>query len=149
MRAPLLSLALLVLAGCRPAPQPLRYGGDACAHCRMTVSDPRFGAELVGETGKTYPCDAVECLAAFVQAHPEVAAHSLWVTPSDAPGTLIPVEAAFFGRGPSVRSPMGAGLAAFSTGAARDAALAGEGEALDWAGVLARVREDAAHVPLP
>jgi copper chaperone NosL len=148
MRAAL--LALLALAGCRPAPQPLRYGEDACAHCRMTVSDPRFGAELVATTGKTYPFDAVECLAAFVQAHPEIEVHSLWVTPSDAPETLIPVEDAFFAHSPAVRSPMGAGLAAFSTAAARDAVLAGEGEALDWAGVLVRVSEEkTAHVHLP
>jgi copper chaperone NosL len=149
MRASALVLALALLGGCRPEPVPLRYGEDACAHCRMTVSDPRFGAELVAATGRTYPFDAVECLAAFVQAHPEVEVHSLWVVPSDAPGTLVHVEDAFFARSPAVRSPMGAGLIAFSTAAARDAALAGEGEALDWAGVLVRVSEDAPHAHLP
>ena len=35
-------VALVLLAGCQPEPRAIRYGEDACAHCKMTVSDDRF-----------------------------------------------------------------------------------------------------------
>ena len=106
----------------------------------MTVSDARFGAELVATTGKVYPFDAVECLTAHFAEHPGAAeaAHSLWVAPFDAPGTLIPVARAHFLQSGAIASPMGGGFAAYTTAAARDAALdAVGGAALDWGGVLA------------
>ena len=162
LAAPVLAAAVLaaaaLLAGCRPAePRPLRYGEDVCAHCRMTASDPRFGAELVTATGKVYPFDAIECLAQFVLAHPELEAETqgLWVTAYDAPGALLPLENAYFVRAPDVRSPMGLDLAAFATETPEaEARAAFEGaEVLTWAEVLAlagRAEADPAHAhPTP
>ena len=135
----LVALGLVVLAGCQPEPRAIRYGEDVGAHCKMTVSDARFGSELLTTTGKTHVFDSVECLANYVLAHPELAdqTHSLWVTAYDAPGELIPLDSAFFVRSPQVQSPMGGGLAAFGTGTTHEAALGQvEGEVLDWADVL-------------
>ena len=134
-------LAVGLLAGCEPGPQPIRYGEDVGAYCRMTISDPRFGAELVTTTGKTFKFDSIECLTGFVAEHPEVyeAAHSVWVVPFDAPGTLIPVAEAHFLQSAVLPSPMGGGLAAYTTAAAREAARTEKGgAALDWAAVLTR-----------
>jgi len=106
----------------------------------MTISDARYGAELVATTGKVYPFDAIECLTAYLAEEPEAAegAHSLWVAAFDVPGTLVNVKDAYFLQSDAIQSPMGAGLAAYSASDSRDAALAEQGgTALDWAEVLA------------
>jgi copper chaperone NosL len=134
------ALAIGLIAGCQPQPQPLRVGEMACTHCRMTVSDARYGAELVSTTGKIYPFDAIECLVAYLEESPEASelAHSLWVAAFDEPGTLIAASDAFFLRSDEIQSPMGGGLAAFTTSDARDDALADKGgTGLDWGGLLA------------
>lgn len=138
-------LAAVLLAGCEPEPRPIRYGEDACAHCRMTVSDARFGAELVTATGKTLAFDSIECLAEFFQTHTDGAAdvHSVWVTAYDVPETLMPAEAAAFLQSPGLRSPMGAGLAAFRDRLTAEQARAEYGgELLDWAGAVAHVQAE-------
>jgi len=139
--------AAALLVGCQVEPQPIRYGDDACEHCRMTISDARFGTELLTTTGKAYTFDSVECLADYVHAHPDIAAdaHSLWVTSYDDPGTLVSLDEARFVHGPSVRSPMGQGLAAFGPGTTEaDArAMFDDAQILAWDGVLALVASPA------
>lgn len=142
-----LPAALLVAAaagstGCAAGPRDIRYGEDACAHCRMSVSDPRYGTEIVTRTGRQLVFDAIECLAAYLE-DPEAAqeVRSLWVTDFRAPETLLSAETAFYLRSPALPSPMGMHLTAFATDEARAEALATHGgEALDWPGVLAVVR---------
>jgi copper chaperone NosL len=135
--------AAALLAGCQVEPQPIRYGEDVGEHCRMTISDARFGTELLTTTGKAYTFDSVECLAGYVLAHPDAAdeAHSLWVTSYDDPGTLVPLAESFFVHAPDLRSPMGQGLAAFGPGTTEADALAAfdDAEVLAWDDVLALV----------
>ena len=40
------------LTGCSTEPLPIRYGQDNCDFCKMTISDHRFGAEIVTKKGK-------------------------------------------------------------------------------------------------
>lgn len=133
------ALVLGLLAGCEVGPQPIRYGEDIGAHCRMTISDARFGGQLVTTTGKALSFDAIECLSNYIAENREAydAAHSVWVTPFDAPGTLIPAQEAFFLQSPAIGSPMGGGLAAYvdATVLEQDQLRLG-GTALDWSGVL-------------
>lgn len=134
--------AFVMLAGCQPEPQPIRYGEDIGAYCRMTISDARYGTELLTKTGKAYKFDSVECLAGYMLAHPGIEAetHSLWVTAFDDPDTLIPISKAFFLHAPALRSPMGMNLSAFGAGTTEDAVLeAYGGEILSWDDVLALV----------
>src|SRR5690606_32241093 len=48
-------------------PKPINYGKDQCAHCRMTVSDARFGSQLVTKKGRAFHFDDVQCLVAYVE----------------------------------------------------------------------------------
>lgn len=138
--APLAALLLgaLALGACQgTGPKPLDYGMVECTHCRMTVSDTKFGAQLVTRTGKAHVFDSAECLAAYAAEHAEEGAVP-YVTDFEAPGTLVPADSAFFLRSDGVQSPMGGGLAAFATAPARDAARARlGGTALSWAEVQA------------
>ena len=139
---PLLA-ALLLLAGCTPEPQPIRYGEAACAHCKMQLSNERFGAELVTQTGKIYVFDAVECLAAFHLDHDDLDTHSLWVTDFADPPRLLRADRARFLHSPTLRSPMAVNVAAFSADTPGDSLVnAFGGDLLDWPGVLDLVRRE-------
>jgi len=142
LAALLLPAAVLLVAGCAPSsPVPIAYGEDTCALCVMTVSDDRYGTELITRKGRAHMFDSVECMANFylTQERSEVA--SMWVTDFRNPGRLIPLAEAVFLRSPDLRSPMGMNLTAFWTGEDPQALLASYGgEILDWEGVLEVVR---------
>ncbi len=136
---------LLLLAGCSPEPQPIAFGQDNCAHCLMTISDERYGAELVTKKGKVHKFDAVECLASYLvegQVNPEDI-HSVWVTDFKNPPLLIPASQAFYLQSENLRSPMGMNLTAFGNEADQDAVLdAYPGRILNWNQVLDSVRSE-------
>jgi copper chaperone NosL len=113
---------MLTAQGCRPGgPVPIAYGSAECAYCRMQISDPRYGGEVVMHTGKIRAFDSIDCMAGYLSANPEVAASaSLWVTDWSHPGTLIPLSSARFLRADGPAGPMGHGVLAL--GAASDTA---------------------------
>lgn len=126
MTARVLSLAaLLVATGCAPSgPDPIVYGADVCAYCRMQISDSRFGAELVTRKGRSVKFDSIECLLGYYkQAAAANDVASVWVSDFRHPGTMLDAGAARFIDLGAGRAPMGRGWAAVAT--ARDAAALG------------------------
>jgi len=96
-------------------PHPIRYGSDPCAHCRMTVSDARFGAQLVTKKGRAYHFDDLNCMLAAVRkneiAREDVAAFYL---PDYLNGNeLLPADGLFLLRSETLKSPMLGNVAAF------------------------------------
>src|SRR5690606_39410929 len=64
---------------------------DHCTHCRMSIADPKFGAELVTQKGRVFKFDALECLVPYLQDNSqERYAHILAIS-YDEPGQLKPV----------------------------------------------------------
>jgi copper chaperone NosL len=139
--AALLLLAVL-LAGCAPAgAAPIAYGEASCGFCRMAITDPRFGAELVTAKGRVYAFDSVECLAAFALAQAGTP-RGAWVSDYDRPGELVSVDSADFHRlAGAAGSPMGKGLAATRRGEPPPAASA-TGATMTWRDVLTLVQRD-------
>jgi copper chaperone NosL len=136
------AVLLLAAASCSPGPEPIAYGSDACAHCRMVISDERFGAELVTRRGRVDKFDSIECLAAALDARAGEEVHSLWVTDHADPPRLIEAREAVFVHSSAVRSPMGMNLAAFGAGSAPDSLLRRfPGRVLSWEQVRTLVRE--------
>lgn len=131
-------LALAVLGGCSPAPEPFRFGTDRDEFCRMTITDERFAGQVVRNTGKVLKFDSIECMGRYMQADllEPGAVHGIWVSLFDEPGTIVPSNEADFLFGASISSPMGGGLAAVRAGAPIPDGWA-EVERLDWEGVLA------------
>lgn len=133
--------AVVALAACgaHGAPAMLYDGSETCAHCRMAITDRRFGSALVTHTGRTYRFDSIECLAAFA-AQDSVQASTLWVSDYQAPGTLLPAaEARFVRLTGSVGSPMGLGLAATRADAAP---MPGTDGTMSWTEVQELVRQE-------
>lgn len=127
MKTPgLITLILcLLLAACSHTPQPILYGKDACAHCKMTIMDKRFAAEVITAKGKVFKFDAAECMVDFLNENPAIA--------SDAKSTFLvnnfnsreqftDARRSFFLRDSSLSSPMGGNLAAFISLSAAKAA---------------------------
>ena len=111
----LVLLVLLVAACATPAPRAIVYDADACAECRMQISDRRFGAEIVTRTGKVIEFDAVECLLDYERRAGKADVQSVWVTDFRRPETLIPAERARFLQVAGGKSPMGRGILATAT----------------------------------
>ena len=115
-------IAAGLLAGCRPVdlsrPPAVRFGEEACASCRMIISDERFAAALVTPAGDALKFDDIGCLIQQEagRARPEVA---YWVRGSQGQGWLNAREATFL-HAPGVASPMGYGLAAIPAGQPAD-----------------------------
>jgi len=107
-----------VLSACSRAPEPIQYGKDACTHCRMTIMDKRFAAEIVTAKGKIFKFDAAECMADFLKEKPEIAANEksiFLVSDFNHPGQFVDARKSFFLNDNSLASPMGGNLAAFTS----------------------------------
>jgi copper chaperone NosL len=50
------------LNGCSQSPQPIKYGAEECANCKMTIMNPRFAGEIITVKGKIYKFDDVHAL---------------------------------------------------------------------------------------
>lgn len=126
-------------------PRPLAYGIEQCAHCHMTLADPRFSAELVTTTGRVIPFDDVGCLGTFVAGNGVAAdqIRSLWVSEFLPPHTLLEVSRAVFLRSNSLHTPMDYGVVALEPGTRADSLRAAlGGELLAWDSVVATLRSN-------
>ena len=113
-RRTLWAAAALVVAACGGRdPRPIVLNEDACAYCRMTIADARFGGEVVMRTGRIETFDAVECMAAWVRAADPATIAGIYVVDLQHPGTLVPAATGGFLRGALVPSPMGRAISAF------------------------------------
>ena len=109
---------LALLSACSRAPEPIQYGKDACTHCRMTIMDKRFAAEIITAKGKVFKFDAAECMADFLKEKPEIAVNEksiFLVSDFTHPGQFVDARKSFFLKDNSLASPMGGNLAAFTS----------------------------------
>jgi copper chaperone NosL len=144
LRGTILLLSTLAVACGEPRPGTFTWGSDGCDHCHMTLTDPRFAAQLVTTKHKVHRFDDPGCLANFLVEGevPATAVHSLWVNDFLAPDRLLRVEDAVFLRSDSLRTPMDSRLAALTPGPAADSLRSAlVGDLLTWDQVLAQARE--------
>lgn len=132
---PLILLIIFTASSCRPSPEPIHYGTDQCELCKMTISDQRFGAEIVLKTGKVYKFDSIECMVNYLRTqHVDSASVALLlVIDFQMPGALIDARSAVYVRSDQVPSPMGADVSAYATRAtALEIQSQYGGEVLSW-----------------
>jgi copper chaperone NosL len=134
--------AAIAVSSCATGPKPIEFGEDSCAACRMTISDERYGAEIVTRKGRVYKYDSVECLAEEMSRDGFDAAgvkHALTIDYSR-PGRLVDARTAVYLHSAALRSPMGMNLTSFADRpAAESAAEDHPGDLLSLDGVLALV----------
>ena len=121
---PKMSIAALLLTStllsCSSGPQPINYGQDACAFCKMTIVDRQHAAQLVTKTGKAFKYDAIECMLNDMKEweHPRI---TLYLVADYAnPGSLTDASTASYLVSKEIPSPMGEFLTAFGSMENRD-----------------------------
>lgn len=133
-------LISLIWIGCNQQPEAIRYGQDACAHCRMIIADEKFGSELITQKGKIYKFDSIECLAMYWNQFSKNDIHSLWVTDFKNPGQWVRADQAQFLQSSNVPSPMGMFLSGYSGDYdAQSMQKQFDGDVLNWQQVVTRV----------
>ena len=115
MRNGLIILMLGVLTGsCSGDPEPIEFGKDQGEYCRMTITDPKYGAELITEKGRVVKYDAAECMVRDIREKKRNPQAKLAIAYDD-PKNLHSVDSLYFIIDAQFQSPMGANLAAFTS----------------------------------
>ncbi len=102
-----LLLGLMFIAACSYEPVPIEIGKDVCEHCKMTIVDPKWGAELITKKGKIYKYDVIECLILHSKTFDKNSIHSAWTINYLNNKQFIEVENAIYLRNKEISSPMG------------------------------------------
>lgn len=109
---------IAALSGCiQKKSEPIYYGKDSCSHCKMVISDKRFGSELITAKGKVYKFDSLECMHSFEKEELEKVGsdYKEFITNTGDDGHLIPADNAIIYEDKKLRSPMGKGYLVFSS----------------------------------
>jgi copper chaperone NosL len=104
-RVPAASAVLAATMACGVPGHAIAFGLDRCAECRMLVSDKRFGAQIVLDTGKEITFDSIECMYAYL-AHVRSPSER-WVVTANHAGTLVREGDAEFRDDGALHPPMG------------------------------------------
>lgn len=138
-----LLITSIFLASCSHEPEPIAYGQDSCDHCKMTIMDQKYGAEIITTKGKVWKFDAAECMVDFIKsADSKVSADAdRFLTVDFAhPGTLIDAKTSTFLKDKAYQSPMGGNLASFTTEQLAENNLqSADGKILTWGQLLKQV----------
>lgn len=109
-------ITLLTLISCGSnEPKPIKINSDSCDFCKMTISNGKFGAELITQKGRYYKFDDLGCMVQFAKSNTTVPYQSFFVSDYLKDNTLIPAETAYYIKGDKISSPMRGNLAAFSS----------------------------------
>ncbi len=108
-------MILITVTSCNVGPEPLKTGVDNCHFCKMTISDVRFGAELITKKGKVYKFDDSRCVIDFMKTKDVTTTNikNIFLTNYTGTHQLIDVNIALLWNAEELRSPMGGNVAAF------------------------------------
>ena len=138
--------ALALAAGCgggAPEPVDIDTRNDACAWCRMAISDVRFAAQIVAPREEPHLFDDIGCLRDWLAGgaqHREGAV--AWVADHRTRAWVRATDATY-ARVPGLATPMASGLVAHASAASR----AGDADAAGGASLTVREVFGDTHVP--
>ena len=135
---PLFALFMFLMTSCSNGPEPISFGEDGCAFCKMTIVDTKFGAEIVSTKGKVYKFDALECMLGFENKgyieSKDIKAH--YVIDASQPAILVEADKVQYLQSENLPSPMGGNVSAFQdVNVLEQMHSEFSGKMLDWSGV--------------
>lgn len=113
----LLLAANLSFSACSIETEPINYGKENCAFCKMTIMDKQFGTELVTLKGKVFKFDDLSCMSKYMKTaefHEADCKHVV-VSNYEKPGEFIDFNKAFYIQSENLQSPMLGNIAAFDS----------------------------------
>ena len=122
------ALSVVLVAACgggTDGPAPVDTKNDACAWCRMSVSDLRFAAQLTAPGHEPKLFDDAGCLRDWLKAPREAAEWTAWLSDHRTKEWVKATDAVLV-RDPAVQTPMNSGLVAWANAASRDQDPAGK-----------------------
>jgi copper chaperone NosL len=129
------AIIAFVLSSCNTKPEAFRLGKDICDDCRMTIMDPKFGAEIITTKGRIYKFDDAHCMMHFLKSNKLKTADIAQTVFIDYENNknFLDVNSLFFVVSPQLKSPMNSNAAAFSTRIeAEKIATQTNGDVKDW-----------------
>ncbi len=126
---------MMGFASCSTGPQPIKLGADACVFCKMTISDKKFGAEIMTKKGKAYKFDDTHCLVAFMNEGTvaEKDIEGTYLVNFAEPHNFVEVSKALLYKSEDLHSPMGGNVGTFDSKERLDqVALEMKGETITW-----------------
>lgn len=133
-------VALVIVAvsmiGCTTEPEPIRYGKEACDHCKMTLVDKKAGGEIVTAKGKIFRFDDTRCIIDYLAsgAIKKDNEAKVYLVDYSGDGSFIPSGQAFLLKSDVLHTPMGGNIAAFKDEASRQKVMEQfQGTPLTWA----------------
>ena len=105
----------------------------------MTLTDKRFGAEIITDKGKVLKFDDLNCLVAYLDGGeiPQADVAQIVAVDFKKSASFVDVQKAFFLQNDAIKSPMRGDIAAFSDPAelAKVKAEVGGGQEMNWGAV--------------
>ncbi|MEO8446302.1 MAG: nitrous oxide reductase accessory protein NosL, partial [bacterium] len=109
-------ILLFLFSACSKDIPELDYLKDQCEHCKMTLTDKKYGALIFTKKGKSIKFDATECMLDYLKENKvdgkEV--DKYFVVNLNSPGKMINAESAQYLANSSLQSPMGENISAFA-----------------------------------
>lgn len=108
-------ILLTFVTSCNTGAEPIKLGSDNCHFCKMTISDPRYGAEIETKKGRVYKFDDTHCLIAYLKTK-EISGNDIkntYLTNFSNDHQLLHISEALLLQSSSLREPMGGDIAAF------------------------------------
>ncbi|MEO6722220.1 MAG: nitrous oxide reductase accessory protein NosL [Ferruginibacter sp.] len=133
------TILIATFISCNTPPQPIKPGIDACAFCKMTISDNRFGAEIITKKGKVFKFDDMHCLLAFRKSNTvnNSDIKETYLLNFEEPHELIEAPKAFLLKSGQLHSPMGGNIANFiDSNTLKAVAKKMPGETVTWGALL-------------
>ena len=112
------TIVFTILCGsCSTQPQPIQIEKDNCDFCKMSISDARFGGELVTAKGKAYKFDDMRCLISFLDAGgiEKKDLKEIYLTDFSGTHALRKKSEMILYKSDAFRTPMNGNIAAFSS----------------------------------
>lgn len=140
-KAPKVSPALVfssltcMLMACSTDPSPFRLGVDQCSYCNMTISNPRFGTQVITQKGKTYKYDDITCMLSDLKEGNvnKSDVKMFYAADFSRKLDLIEIENSTLVKHESIRSPMNSNIAIFSDGKDADNYIrSNSGSIISW-----------------
>ena len=115
-----LLMLVFIFVSCRSergaGPVEIHYSEDVCDKCKMIISEKEYSAQYVLLDGDARKFDDIGCMVEYLKENEREVSSILAVYVRDhVTGEWIDGKAAVYFRGETIRTPMGYGIAAFSS----------------------------------